>query len=96
MGELGEERKKFHVEVGSYAAAENLDRLFTIGELSEDSSKAFGKGALHFENQLDLQKFLLNELRKSTSRVTILVKGSRFMALEKTVEALSLEQGQSC
>lgn len=96
MGELGEERKKFHAEVGSYAAAENLDRIFTIGELAEDSSKAFGKGALHFQNQLDLQKFLLNELRKSTSRVTILVKGSRFMALEKIVEALSLEQDQPC
>ena len=96
MGELGKERKKFHAEVGSYAAAENLDRLFTIGKLSEDASKAFGKGALHFQSQLDLQKFLFNELRKSTSRVTILVKGSRFMALEKIVEALSLEQDQPC
>jgi len=96
MGELGEERKRFHAEVGSYAAAANLDRLFTIGDLSEASSKAFGEGALHFQNQLDLQSFLFDELRKSTSRVTILVKGSRFMALEKTVEALSLEQGQSC
>ena len=96
MGELGEEGEKFHIEVGRYAAAENLERLFTIGELSAYSSKAFGEGARHFENRLELQNFLFAELRNSSNHVTILVKGSRFMGLNKLVDALSFERCQSC
>jgi UDP-N-acetylmuramoyl-tripeptide--D-alanyl-D-alanine ligase len=96
MGELGEEGEKFHIEVGRYAAVENLERLFTIGELSAYSSKAFGEGARHFENRLELQNFLFAELRNSSNHVTILVKGSRFMGLNKLVDALSFERCQSC
>ena len=45
----------------------------------------FGSGAQHFDRVEDLQNVLEKELDKNT---TVLVKGSRFMKMERVVDYL--------
>lgn len=83
MGELGESATDFHRFIGKQARSAGLDRLLTLGELSAYASKEFGNGAQHFEN--------IDELLKETEKllaadVTLLVKGSRYMRMERVVE----------
>jgi UDP-N-acetylmuramoyl-tripeptide--D-alanyl-D-alanine ligase len=56
--------------------------------MSEQSSNSFGDGARHFANINDLQQVLQREL---TEGVTCLIKGSRFMQLDKLSDLLSVE-----
>jgi UDP-N-acetylmuramoyl-tripeptide--D-alanyl-D-alanine ligase len=88
MGEVGEDGEKFHEEIGLYAKTCGVDQLFTLGDLAQASSRAFGTSACHCED-LDT---LLRDLRAHMSTEdTILIKGSRFMKMERVVVAL-LEQ----
>jgi UDP-N-acetylmuramoyl-tripeptide--D-alanyl-D-alanine ligase len=63
--------------------------LFCLGDLSLAAARNFGEGGHHFERIEDLQKHLLGELDAQT---TVLVKGSRFMKMERVVEAI-VDQG---
>jgi len=58
--------------------------MFALGELSRESVRAFGKGAMHFERIQELLADLENELNTDT---TVLVKGSRFMQMERVVQS---------
>ena len=85
MGELGDSAASLHREVGAAAKAAGVDRLFATGELSRNATEAFGAGASWFES-VDM---LIDALRVSvTSDVNLLVKGSRFMRMERVVQAL--------
>lgn len=79
MGEVGEQGLAFHAEVGEYAQAKKIERLFTLGELSAEAAKHF-KGAEHFNSIEALNEAVAIELRSVSS---ILVKGSRFMKMER-------------
>lgn len=85
MGEVGTEGQAFHQEIGSYARARGVRNLMSFGSLARASSDAFGAGAQHYA-ELDA---LLDSLR-ACNQVghTILVKGSRFMKMERVVNAL--------
>lgn len=85
MNELGSQSANFHKEAGELARKMGVERLWAIGELSNHTVKAFGKGAQHFENHQDLIKSIRNQLSPQT---TILIKGSRGMQMEKVVNAL--------
>src|SRR6185295_7443642 len=50
MGEVGEQGPQFHREVGAYASAKNIDRLFTLGEATKHTVEAFGPKGRHFES----------------------------------------------
>lgn len=91
MGELGENEKQLHEEVGRVAAQQDIQLLICIGPLSAYMAKA----AKEENPQLEvLQKDTLEEglkllpgyLKKGD---TILVKASHFMHFEKIVEALT-------
>jgi UDP-N-acetylmuramoyl-tripeptide--D-alanyl-D-alanine ligase len=83
MGELGGDAAKFHAEIGSEARRAGIEKLFALGKLSEKAASEFGNGALHFERIEDLQAELEKELDANT---TVLVKGSRFMKMERVVQ----------
>jgi len=88
MGEVGERGAEFHLEIGHYARERGIDRLLAVGELSSACVAAFGEGARHFATVEALISAAQAELRPST---TMLVKGSRFMRMERVVEALAGE-----
>ncbi len=89
MGELGAETAELHAEIGRAARAHGVDWLYTLGEFSAGATRAFGTGGRHFEHAEDL----LAEIEKRLApNVTVLVKGSRFMRMERVVNALALEE----
>ena len=67
------------------ARAAGIEHLYTLGELSAHAAQAFGRGASHFADIDELLAVLEGQLQ---SDVTMLVKGSRFMRMERVVEAL--------
>ena len=86
MGELGADAARLHREVGVVVKNAGVDRLFGTGELSRNVTEAFGDNASWFDS-IDT---LIDALRVSvTSDVNLLVKGSRFMRMERVVEALA-------
>ena len=86
MGEVGDQGPEFHAEVGAYAAEKGIDALFTLGELSLHAHRAFGsQKAQHFADMAALQAAMAAVWRSASS---ILVKGSRFMKMERVVQAL--------
>lgn len=85
MGEVGADGAAFHQEVGHYAKTRGVNHLFTLGNLAQSSTLAFGDGAQHFA---DLTQLLAHLETKAQSGNTILVKGSRFMKMERVVAHL--------
>lgn len=80
MGELGVQAAKLHRHVGAYALAAGLDGLLTFGELAHEY------GGCHY----DTPEALVNALRpKLAADATVLVKGSRFMHMERVVALLN-------
>jgi UDP-N-acetylmuramoyl-tripeptide--D-alanyl-D-alanine ligase len=85
MGEVGVEGPAFHREVGAFARAAGVDRLLTTGALAAEAGAAFGAGADHFASVDALARHVAAE---ADAQVTVLVKGSRFMRMERVVAAL--------
>ncbi len=86
MGELGAEAVDCHRQVGDAARTAGIDRVLSVGKLSDNLSRASGVGE-HFNDKQALitrLKALLNE----HAIMTILVKGSRSAAMEEVVCAL--------
>ena len=81
MGEVGERGAEFHREVGAYAYQKGISRLFAIGQAARDAADAFGPGGQHFDS--------VEQLVAAVSAKTVLVKGSRFMRMERIVAALT-------
>lgn len=86
MGELGADSVALHAEIGTAARALGVDRLYTLGEHSVHAARAFGAGARHFERLEDLLAEVATTLSPD---VTVLVKGSRFMRMERIVSAFA-------
>ncbi len=85
MGEVGSEGQAFHQEIGSYARAQGVQHLKSFGSLARASSDAFGEGAQHYA-ELDALLGSLDACNQAGH--TMLVKGSRFMKMERVVNAL--------
>lgn len=94
MGELGPDAAGLHREVGESAKAAGIDRLLCLGEMTLNTVQAFGPGAMHFERIEELLAEIecaladgLSDGPTDTGPVTLLVKGSRFMQMERVVES---------
>ena len=85
MGELGPGAAEMHAEVGRRARESGVERLLTLGELSAHATRAFGAGARHFTRIDELLAEIENALAPD---VAVLIKGSRFMRMERVVAAL--------
>ena len=92
MGELGAGGAALHAGAGRDAKRHGVERLLVTGELSREAARAFGEGAACFEDCAALVDRLRDEL---PAGATVLVKGSRSMAMERVVEAL-VEEGRPC
>jgi UDP-N-acetylmuramoyl-tripeptide--D-alanyl-D-alanine ligase len=86
MGELGSSASALHAEIGKEARQAGIDKLLAVGELSIHAVREFGSGAEHFDQIEDLEEALAKELDSGT---TVLVKGSRFMKMERVVDFLT-------
>lgn len=86
MGEVGDRGAQFHDEVGRYARSRGITRLIGHGELMRHAVAAFGDGA---EHAADIDAVIASARTQSVPGATILVKGSRFMRMERVVKALS-------
>ncbi len=92
MGELGAESAAMHAEVGRYAREAGIDALLAVGEASRQAVEAFGKGARHFDHVDALREAARGE---ALAGAAILVKGSRFMQMERVADALAKEAGNA-
>jgi UDP-N-acetylmuramoyl-tripeptide--D-alanyl-D-alanine ligase len=92
MGEVGEQGPAFHREIGQYARGRGVDRLYALGTLSREAVAAFGEGAQHFEA---LEPLVAAVAREAQAGTTMLVKGSRFMKMERVVAALVEQDGRA-
>ncbi len=88
MGELGRDAPAMHAQIGLAAKAAGVDRLLALGDLTRETVGAFGAGAMHFERIQELLAELENALGPD---VTVLVKGSRFMQMERVVQSFTEE-----
>jgi UDP-N-acetylmuramoyl-tripeptide--D-alanyl-D-alanine ligase len=95
MGELGPAAPALHAEAGRRARELGIERLLAVGELSREAVRAFGAGAQHFATLPALLEALQGEL---SANVTVLIKGSRSMRLERVAAALAApaEGGPCC
>jgi UDP-N-acetylmuramoyl-tripeptide--D-alanyl-D-alanine ligase len=107
MGEVGDQGPGFHEEVGAYAAEQGVSKLFAFGEQCKFAVQKFnesqkfspGSSATHFAtlDQLieELNLALVDHDSSKQQHLDILVKGSRFMRMERVVHAL-LEEAKTC
>jgi UDP-N-acetylmuramoyl-tripeptide--D-alanyl-D-alanine ligase len=85
MGEVGDQGPQFHAEVGGYARERGIEQLFTLGD------QAAAMGGRHFDDFDSLRVAVQQQLAQVES---VLVKGSRFMKMERVVEAIR-RQGET-
>ena len=81
MGEVGDQGPEFHREVGQYAREKGVSQLLALGDATRHTVEAFGEGARHFSS--------VDEIVANIEAKTVLVKGSRFMKMERVVAALT-------
>jgi UDP-N-acetylmuramyl pentapeptide synthase len=84
MGEVGTMGPAFHAEVGGYARQRGIEHFWTAGEACADAARAYGAAARHFATV----EALLEALPEAPAAASLLVKGSRFMRMERVVQAL--------
>ena len=90
MGELGENEKLLHYNVGCHAADAGIDAVFLVGELSKETARGVEAKnpsitCRHFDTKEELIRALPLLLTRGDS---ILVKASHFMEFPEIVEWL--------
>jgi UDP-N-acetylmuramoyl-tripeptide--D-alanyl-D-alanine ligase len=85
MGEVGNQGPAFHAEVGDYARERGIEQLFTLGD------QAAAMKGRHFADVDALNAAVLQAVGNAAS---VLVKGSRFMKMERVVEAITAHARQ--
>ena len=84
MGEVGDQGRDFHTEIGIYAHERGIDALYGLGELAAYAVRAFGEGARHYAA---IETLLVDVGAALGPQATVLVKGSRFMQMERVVRS---------
>lgn len=87
MAELGADAAQMHADIGLYAKQKGISQLLAFGEFSQLACQEFGENAQHFTSLETLVLCLKNSMHANT---TVLVKGSRFMQMERVVNAVDV------
>jgi UDP-N-acetylmuramoyl-tripeptide--D-alanyl-D-alanine ligase len=90
MAELGPTAVTLHRHAGEFARDLGIQRLFALGDLSRHAVESFGHGARHFDNPETLVEALRDCLH---GEMTLLVKGSRVMRMERVVAGITRANG---
>jgi len=85
MGELGADAEAMHAQIGRYAKEQGVGKVYALGKFTQAAVQAFGAQAQHFASIETLVAALQAE---TTADDVVLVKGSRFMQMERVVNAL--------
>lgn len=85
MGEVGDQGPQFHAEVGEWARRRGIDAVYGLGEACAHAIAAFGREGRHFADIDALNAAVREQLPAWGS---VLVKGSRFMRMERVVQAV--------
>lgn len=85
MGELGADAEDMHAQIGRYAKTCGVHKLYALGKFTQAAVQAFGQPAQHFATLAALLAALQAEMQADD---VVLVKGSRFMQMERVVNAL--------
>lgn len=91
MGEVGNDGRQYHEEIGAYARANGIEHVLTLGSLTRHTVAAFGTHAAHYDSVETLNDALDGLF---DAHATVLVKGSRFMKMERVVQHLLNQQIQ--
>ncbi len=86
MGEVGTQGPEFHQEVGLHAAQMGIDHVLCLGDLAAFTAQACGANAQHMTDIEALNQHVLQQLPQLGS---VLVKGSRFMKMERVIDAIT-------
>lgn len=89
MGELGGDAATLHGEIGAEARRMGISQLLALGDLTVYAVDEFGAGAQHFKRIEDLLAILDKNVDADS---TVLVKGSRFMRMERVVQHCTAAQ----
>ncbi|MDE2275546.1 MAG: UDP-N-acetylmuramoyl-tripeptide--D-alanyl-D-alanine ligase, partial [Burkholderiales bacterium] len=84
MGEVGAQGPQFHAEVGAHARDRGIEQVWTAGTLAAHA------GAAHHFDTVEALLQALPQARPEAA--SVLVKGSRFMKMERVVHALQALQ----
>lgn len=85
MGELGDDAATMHASIGEYARESGVHALYALGTHTQSAVKAFGRQGRHFDS---IETLVAALLAHTTTEDVVLVKGSRFMQMERVVNAL--------
>ena len=83
MGEVGSDAPQRHFEIGAYAKEKGISALYTLGAQMAEAAKAYG--STHYSSLDELVAALRAQI---SADATVLVKGSRFMQMERVIKAL--------
>ncbi len=86
MGEVGDQGPQFHREVIDYAAQRGIDHVLGLGAATVQAIRASRHPG--FEAFESLEGICERALELAQAPATVLVKGSRFMQMERVVAAL--------
>lgn len=84
MGETGEQAAAFHREVGVHARQQGIEQIWAVGHDMRAAAEAAGAGARHWST---VDEVLAAQPRLPAGVASVLVKGSRFMRMERIVDA---------
>lgn len=89
MGELGKDSELLHRQIGELARQLGVDTCYALGEQAAKAAQEFGQHAQSFTTAEELTDALLTQARANRNRpLTILVKGSRSMKMERIIDLL--------
>ncbi len=91
MAELGVDSESLHAEIGEYASARGIERLWACGDETAATVDAFAEGGRHFSNSDQLVAAISEVLGEGD---VVLVKGSRSAAMDRVVAALAVATGE--
>jgi UDP-N-acetylmuramoyl-tripeptide--D-alanyl-D-alanine ligase len=89
MGEVGAQGPEFHAEVGAWAQHQGLDALIATGALASAAVRGWQsaeQAGAQFCSTID--EAIVAARVAATPGTTLLVKGSRFMRMERVVRGL--------